>query len=55
VDGLTDAGDIAHLFASRYRDLYTSVQYSIDEMLVILNGIDSSIAGMSISKDCLYF
>jgi len=24
VDGLTDAGDIAHLFASRYRDLYTS-------------------------------
>jgi len=54
VDGLTDAGDIAQLFASRYRDLYTSVPYNIDEMHVILNGIDSSLAGMSIAKDCIF-
>jgi len=54
VDGLTDAGDIAHLFASGYRDLYTSVPYNIDEMQVNLNGIDSSLAGMSISKDCIF-
>jgi len=40
VDGLTDAGDIAHLFVPRYRDLYTSVPYNIDEMQVILNGIE---------------
>jgi len=53
VDDVTDAGDRAHLFASRYRDLYTSVPYNIDEMQVILNGIDSSLAGMSISKDCI--
>jgi len=53
VDGLTDAGDIAYLFASRYRDLYTSVPYNIDEMQVILNGIDSSLAGISVSKDCI--
>jgi len=54
VNGLTDTGDIANLFASRYHDLYTSVPYNIDEMQVILNlnGIDSSLAGVSISKDC---
>jgi len=51
VDGLTDAGDIAHLFVSRYRDLYTAY---IDKMLVILNGINSSLAGMSISKNCIF-
>jgi len=50
MDGITDAGDIAQLFASRYRDLYTSVHYNIDEMQVILNGVDSALAGMSISK-----
>jgi len=54
VDGLTDAGDIAHLLGTRYRDLYTSVPYNNDEMQVILNGIDSSLAGMSISKDCIF-
>jgi len=54
VDGLTDVGNIAHLFASRYRDLYTSVPYNIDEMQVIRNGIDSSLAGMSISKHCIF-
>jgi len=54
VDVLTDADDIAHLFASRYRDLYTSVPYNIDEMLVILHGIDSSLASMSISKDFIF-
>jgi len=42
------------LFASRYRDLYTSVPYNIDEMQAILNGIDSSLASMSISKDCIF-
>jgi len=52
VDGLTDAGDVAHLFASRYRDLYTSVPYNIDEMQVILN--DSSLDCMLISKDCIF-
>jgi len=54
VDGLTDAGDIAQLFAARYRDLYTSVPYNIDEMQVILNGIDSSLTGMSVSKDSIF-
>jgi len=54
VDGLIDAGDTAHLFASRYRDLYTSVPSKIDEMQVIHNGIDSSLAGISISKDCIF-
>jgi len=34
--------------------LYTSVPYNIDEMQVILNGIDSSLAGTSISKDCIF-
>jgi len=51
VGGLTYAGDIAHFFTSRCRDLYTSVPYNIHE---ILNGIDSSLAGMSISKDCIF-
>jgi len=50
----TDAGDIAHFFASRYRDSYTSVPYNIDGMQVILNGIDSSLAGMSITKVCIF-
>jgi len=54
VDGLTDSGDIANFFASWCRDLYTSVPYNIDVMQVILNGIDSSLAGMSISKDCIF-
>jgi len=34
--------------------IYTSVPYNIDEMQVILNGIDSSLAGMSTSKDCIF-
>jgi len=54
VDGFTDAFDIAHLFVSWYRDLYTRVPYNIDEMQVFLNRIDSSLAGMSISKDCIF-
>jgi len=33
-DGLTDTGDIAQFFASRYRDVYTSVPYNIYEMHV---------------------
>jgi len=53
VDGLTDAGDIVRLFASRYRVTCTRA-YNIDEMQVILNGIDSSLAGMSISNDCIF-
>jgi len=53
VDDLTDS-DIAQLYASRNRDLYTSIPYNIDEMQVILAGIDSSLAGMSISKDCIF-
>jgi len=40
VDGLTDAGVIAQLFASRYRDLYTTIPNNIDELQVILNGIE---------------
>jgi len=55
VDGLTDAGDIAHLFASRYRDLYTSVPYNIDEMQVILNSIDNTITGWHVNFEGLYF
>jgi len=54
ISSLTDAGDIAQLFSSRYRDLYTSVPYNVDEMQVILNGIDSSLAGMSISKNYIF-
>jgi len=47
VDGLTNAGDIARMFAFRFRDfVHTSVSYSFDEMQVILNGMDSSLAGM---------
>jgi len=54
MNGLTDASDIAHLLASRYHDLYSSVPYNVDEMYVILNSrpLDSSLAGMYISKVC---
>jgi len=33
---------------------YTSVTYNINEMLAILNIIESSLAGMSISKDGIF-
>jgi len=33
--------------------MYTSVPYNVEEIQVILNVIDSSLVGMSISKDCI--
>ena len=44
VDGNSESISIAQLFASQYRDLYTSVPYNKDEMLCIQNEVEELIS-----------
>jgi hypothetical protein len=54
VDGIAVAKDIAQLFAAHYQELYTSVPYNSKEMQDILNTINGSLAGLSVSEDCIF-
>ena len=40
VDGMTDAGSIAKIFADKYRDLYTSAPYNVCEMRCIVDRVN---------------
>jgi hypothetical protein len=43
VDGVNDVNDIAQLFASNYRELYTSVPYDTNQLNDILNNANETI------------
>ena len=43
VDGLTDIKEIAQLFATKYRELYTSVPYDSVELNHMLNSVNETI------------
>src|SRR5664279_3682608 len=47
VDGQTEAISIARLFADKYRDLYTSVPYDVNEMHCIQNDVNSLLMNVS--------
>ena len=47
VDGQTDVGAIAKLFATKYRELNTSVPYDKDDMQRIVDDVNDSIQGVS--------
>ena len=53
VDGLTDVEAIAKLFATKYRELYTSVPYDKDDMQRIIDDVNDSIKGDSTYSDCI--
>src|SRR5664279_3158638 len=53
VDGQTEAISIAKLFADKYRNLYTSVPYGVNEMHCILNYVNSLLMNVSSCADCI--
>ena len=53
MDGQTDVGAIARLFATKYRELYTSVPYDKDDMQRIVDDVNDSIKGDSMYSDCI--
>jgi len=53
VDGQTDVGAIAQLFATKYRELYTSVPYDKDDMQRIVDDVNNTIKGYSTYSDCI--
>jgi hypothetical protein len=54
IDGQTDIGDIARLFADKYRELYTSVAYDEREMQALIEDLNSTLANMSVIDDCMF-
>jgi hypothetical protein len=54
IDGLTDAAEIAELFAHKYRELYTSVPYDTKEMQDFIADLNNSLAGRSMNADCFF-
>ena len=54
VDGNSESISIAKLFASQYRELYTSVPYNKEEMLCIQNEVDELIEKKSNHLECRF-
>jgi hypothetical protein len=56
VDGQANCVNIAKLFATKYRDLYTSVPYDINEMRCICNEIETQLSDSETSalEECLF-
>jgi hypothetical protein len=52
IDGLSSPEKITNYFASRYRDLYTCVNYDYTEMQDIKQEINDSISKRSSRADC---
>lgn len=52
IDGLSESISIAKLFASQYRELYTSVPYDCDEMSRIQNEVEEVIVKNSDYMEC---
>lgn len=55
IDGMSDPGDIAQLFASKYRELYNCVSYDKAELRSIIDEVNDMVSCDSIcSKDFFY-
>ena len=54
VDGLSEADNIAKLFAGKYRELYTSVPYSELEIQHTLGDVQTQLANITFSEDCIF-
>jgi hypothetical protein len=54
VDGQTDDDSIAKLFATKYRELYTSVPYDKQDMQCLENDLQSVIANATFNEDCVF-
>ena len=54
VDGQMESVCIAKLFATKYRDLYTSVPYDVNEMQCIQNDVKALLVGSSSFTDCIF-
>ena len=52
VDGVSDASDIAGLFARKYEDLYTSVAYDPADMKQISQELNTSLESSGYDRDC---
>ena len=53
VDGLSDANDIATLFAIKYQELYNSVSYNHYEMGVIRDELQRRVATQGFSDNAM--
>ena len=53
VDGFSNDDDIAQLFASSYKDLYTSVPYNESEMLKLIEANDVNVMQNGFTGDCI--
>ena len=54
VDDQTDPSSIAKVFAEKYRELYSSVPYDINEMQRIHDDINCLLYSEQMSSDCIY-
>jgi hypothetical protein len=54
VDGQSEANNIAKLFAEKYRDLYTSVPYDVNEMRIIQEQVNNLLVNESPWTDCTF-
>ena len=51
IDGYSNAADIARVFGDKYRELYSSVSYSVTEMSAIRNDIDQQLKADTFNCD----
>jgi hypothetical protein len=51
VDGYTDENSIAKVFASKYKSLYSSVPYDVEELESIRSEIDASMLNSARASD----
>jgi hypothetical protein len=54
VDGQSEANNIAKLFAEKYRDLYISVPYDVNEMRIIQEEVNNLLLSESPWTDCTF-
>jgi hypothetical protein len=53
VDGLSQAEDIAEVFASKYQDLYTSVSYNSESMDSLRSEVTARLAENGYDQHCI--
>ena len=50
---ITTPDDIASVFAKKYQELYTSVDFDKVKMKTVRNGINVAVSSVGISGDCV--
>ena len=55
VDGRQDASSIAALFASKYQQLYTSVAYDANDLLCVINDVDTQLLNCTFNDNIIKF